>query len=90
VFPSPLLKTEADPLSETFGFLVLLELRMMGKVQTPSDSECYTSSSELIRIYLQLGSEHTSGAKTFMDFVGFDVLTAVSMNRSIIRGYNAA
>jgi hypothetical protein len=49
--PSPHLMTETDLVSET---ACLLEYRTMGKVQKPSDPECYTPSSEPFRIYYNL------------------------------------
>jgi hypothetical protein len=46
VFPH--LKKETDPVYETVCFLVI-KIRTMDKAQKPSDSECYTSSSEPFR-----------------------------------------
>jgi hypothetical protein len=44
------LKTEIDPVSETL-FASYLEFLTMEKVWKPSDSECYTPSSEPFRVY---------------------------------------
>jgi hypothetical protein len=44
----PHLRTETDPVSETSCFLVS-EILDDGKVQKPSNSECYTPSSEPYR-----------------------------------------
>jgi hypothetical protein len=46
VSPSPLLKKETYPVSETL-FSSYLEFRTMPKVHKPSDSEWYTSSEHL-------------------------------------------
>jgi hypothetical protein len=45
--PTPHLRTETDPVSET---LCSVECRIMNKVQEPSNHECYTPSSEHFRI----------------------------------------
>jgi hypothetical protein len=50
---SPHLRTETDPVSETsvlFFFLVIIRIRTMDKVRNPSNSVCYTPSSEPYRI----------------------------------------
>jgi hypothetical protein len=48
--PPPHLRTETDPVSET-KCLYSREYRTMGKVLKPSNSVCYTPSSEPFRIY---------------------------------------
>jgi hypothetical protein len=48
--PSPNLKTETDPVSET-PFSSYSELQKLGKVHKTIDSERYTSSSKPLRFY---------------------------------------
>jgi hypothetical protein len=45
------LRTEADPVSETSCYLLILDFRTMDKVQKPVSSQCYIPSSEPFRIY---------------------------------------
>jgi hypothetical protein len=45
----PRLKKETDPVSETLCFL-FVEIRTMDKVQKLNSNECYTPSSEPVRI----------------------------------------
>jgi hypothetical protein len=49
--PQSLMRTETDLLSQTLCFFYFLEYRTMNKVQNPSNSECYTPSSESFRNY---------------------------------------
>jgi hypothetical protein len=58
-FPSPHLRTERDPVSETSCFLVS-RIQEDGKVQKPNNSECYTPSSEPFRIYSLTGVDFTT------------------------------
>jgi hypothetical protein len=51
VSPSPHLKKETAPVSETL-FSSYLEFRTMDKLLKPSDSESYTPSSETFKLYL--------------------------------------
>jgi hypothetical protein len=53
--PALHLKTATDPVSITLCSLVFLEYRRMDKVQKSSNSECYTPSLELFRIYKKRG-----------------------------------
>jgi hypothetical protein len=46
----PHLRTETDPVFETLPCLFFVEYRTMDKVQNPSNSECYSQSSEPFRI----------------------------------------
>jgi hypothetical protein len=50
VCPSSGLRAETDTISQTLYF-VLIESRTMDKVEKPSDSECYTPSSESFTFY---------------------------------------
>jgi hypothetical protein len=49
--------SETDPVSETL-FSNFLEYWMMDKAQKPSNSKCYTPSSEPIRIYTKEWTRH--------------------------------
>jgi hypothetical protein len=54
---SPHLRTETDPVFETHVFvlfLVIIKIRTMDKVRNPSNSVCYTPSSEPYRIYIMI------------------------------------
>jgi hypothetical protein len=44
--------SETDPVSKTLFFFYFLQYWTMDKVQRPSNSECYTPSSEPFRIYM--------------------------------------
>jgi hypothetical protein len=47
----PHLRMETDPVSEMLYSVVFYEYWTMDEVQKPSNSECYTPSSEPFRIY---------------------------------------
>jgi hypothetical protein len=53
LFPSPHLRSERDPVSETLCFL-LFRTPEMDNVQKPSDYECYSLRS---RLNLRIGTE---------------------------------
>jgi hypothetical protein len=60
---------ETGPVSKMSCFYSL-EYRMMEKVQEPSNSECYTPSSEPFRIYYfeNLSAPENAAKKVFVSF----------------------
>jgi hypothetical protein len=70
--PLPL-RTEADPVSETSCYLVILDFWTMDEVQKPITSQCYIPSSEPFRIYMKLlimqfpDTSFLLGLKIFLD-----------------------
>jgi hypothetical protein len=46
------LRTEADPVSETSCYLIILNFRTMDRVQKPISSQCYIQSSGPFKIHI--------------------------------------
>jgi hypothetical protein len=71
VYSSPLLKKEADPVSETL-FSSYLEFRTTDEVQEPINYECYTPSSQSSWIQIQRSGLDSRRYQIFGEAVGLE------------------